>query len=265
MLTKEERRRLRRQNRAEREREKQDKVALGLMPAPEPKVKISNMMRVLGEQAVADPSRIEATVLAAVASRQHNHDMRNLARMLTPEERRAKNAAKMAEATTLEAHVAVFYVADLSCGQKRFKIDVNAQQSHLTGGVIVCLTQPVNLVVVEGGAKGIKRFVKLMTRRIDWDRNADDASDGEGGGMDDDDSDNGGGGGAGGKGGKGAGNVCALVWQGTVPKKAFNTFRFQECRTPETARKVMEAKGCAHYWDSVEVAAAGGGAHELPL
>jgi len=228
MLTKEERRRLRRQNRAEREREKQDKVALGLMPAPEPKVKISNMMRVLGEQAVADPSRIEATVLAAVASRQHNHDMRNLARMLTPEERRAKNAAKMAEATTLEAHVAVFYVADLSCGQKRFKIDVNAQQNHLTGGVIVCLTQPVNLVVVEGGAKGIKRFVKLMTRRIDWDRNADDASDGEGGGMDDDDdSDNGGGGGAGGAGGKGAGNVCALVWQGTVPKKAFNTFRFQ--------------------------------------
>ena len=51
------------------------------------------------------------------ASRQHNHDMRNLARMLTPEERRAKNAAKMAEDTSLEAHVAVFYVADLSCGR----------------------------------------------------------------------------------------------------------------------------------------------------
>ena len=64
----------------EREREKQDKIALGLMAAPEAKVKLSNMMRVLGDSAVADPSKVEKQVLAQVAQRQKNHDMRNLAR-----------------------------------------------------------------------------------------------------------------------------------------------------------------------------------------
>jgi U4/U6 small nuclear ribonucleoprotein PRP3 len=46
-------------------------------------------------------------------------------------------------------------------------------------------------------------------------------------------------------------NYCDLVWQGTVVKRAFANFRFQECRTAATARKVMEAKGVAHYWDMI--------------
>ncbi|POM65316.1 U4/U6 small nuclear ribonucleoprotein Prp3, partial [Phytophthora palmivora] len=49
MLTAAERKKIRRQNRADREKEKQDKIALGLLPPPEPKVKLSNMMRVLSE------------------------------------------------------------------------------------------------------------------------------------------------------------------------------------------------------------------------
>ena len=36
----------------------QDKIKLGLMKPPPPKVKMSNLMRVLGPEAVADPSRV---------------------------------------------------------------------------------------------------------------------------------------------------------------------------------------------------------------
>ena len=86
MLTKKERKRLRRQRRAEREKEKQDLVRLGLQEAPKAKVKISNLMRVLGEEAVADPSAVEARVRAEMEERQRAHDMRNAARALTPEE-----------------------------------------------------------------------------------------------------------------------------------------------------------------------------------
>eukprot|EP00937_MAST-01D_sp_MAST-1D-sp2_P003648 g3648.t1 len=255
MLTKEERKRLRRQTRLEREREKQDKIALGLMPAPEPKVKISNMMRVLGEQAVADPSRVEKQVMDAVQQRQAAHDARNHARMLPKEERKAKNVAKMkAEGAGAlgETHVAVFWVADLSCGQKRFKVDVNAQQNHLTGGVVTCASERLNLVVVEGGGKGVKRFTKLMTRRLNWAVNADDEREGEGAdgspAMD-----------TSGPASARPPNTCELVWEGIVTKKLFNNFRFQECRSSETARKVLEAKGCAHYWDSITTAAAAAG------
>ena len=62
-----------------------------------------------------------------------------------------------------------------------FKVDVNAQQFFLTGTVVLC-QQPedastvngkaqkgFSLVVVEGGPKGIKKFVRLMLKRVDWD------------------------------------------------------------------------------------------------
>lgn len=108
MLTATERKKIRRQNRAEREKEKQDKITLGLLPPPEPKVKLSNMMRVLSEQAVADPSAIEKKVREQVAQREKNHEMRNLARKLTPEERREKKLRKIKEDAAGDIHVAVF-------------------------------------------------------------------------------------------------------------------------------------------------------------
>ncbi|KAL4125568.1 hypothetical protein PRIC2_009150 [Phytophthora ramorum] len=239
MLTAVERKKIRRQNRADREKEKQDKVALGLLPPPEPKVKLSNMMRVLSEQAVADPSAIERKVREQIAQREKNHEMRNLARKLTPEERREKKLRKIKEDAAGDIHVALFKVPDLSNPQHRFKVDVNAQQYHLTGGVLICKDSDINMVVVEGGKKAIKQYTKLMMRRIDWQgaREAEQESDSE-----DEDAAK-------------RGNGCLLVWQGVVARKAFNSFRFQECRTTVTARKVMEAKNVVHYWDLVEKSA----------
>jgi hypothetical protein len=57
-LTKKERKKLRRQNRREAWKEKQDKIRLGLLPPDEPKVKMSNLMRVLGNEAVLDPTKV---------------------------------------------------------------------------------------------------------------------------------------------------------------------------------------------------------------
>ncbi|TMW60454.1 hypothetical protein Poli38472_000496 [Pythium oligandrum] len=238
MLTAAERKKIRRQNRAEREKEKQDKIAIGLMPPPEPKVKLSNMMKVLGEQAVADPSAIERKVRQQMAQREKNHEMRNLARKLTPEERREKKLRKIKEDAAGDIHVAVFRVPDLANPQHRFKVDVNAQQYHLTGGVLICKEDNINVIIVEGGRKAIKHYTRLLTKRIRWNDNGtgDDASDDEA--SDDENAENTSG--------------CVLVWQGIVARRAFNNFRFQECRTATTARKVMETKNVVHYWDLVE-------------
>jgi U4/U6 small nuclear ribonucleoprotein PRP3 len=132
-LTKKERKRIRRQARAEREREKRDKMIMGLIPAPETKFKLSNFMKILGDQAVADPSKVEMRVIKEMQKRQLNHEMRNLARKLTPAERREKKRKKLLEDTSRQVHVAVFSVKDLSFGKLRFKVDVNAQQYNLTG------------------------------------------------------------------------------------------------------------------------------------
>ena len=70
MLTAKERKKMRRQNRAEALKEEQEKVRLGLALPPEPKVKISNLMRVLGTEAVQDPTKVEEYVRNQMAKRQ---------------------------------------------------------------------------------------------------------------------------------------------------------------------------------------------------
>jgi len=70
MLTAKERKKMRRQNRAETLKEEQEKIRLGLIPPPEPKVKISNLMRVLGSEAVQDPTKVEEYVRNQMAKRQ---------------------------------------------------------------------------------------------------------------------------------------------------------------------------------------------------
>lgn len=44
-------------------------------------------------------------------------------------------------------------------------------------------------------------------------------------------------------------NRCDLLWRGVLPKRSFQGFKFQECKTASAARKFLEAKGVAHYWD----------------
>ena len=102
MLTKKERKKLRRQTRMEVQKEQQEKIRLGLVAPPEPKgqcdslhhslcshtctstmylysvrraclslfaVRLANLMRVLGTEAVQDPTKIEAHVRSQMAKR----------------------------------------------------------------------------------------------------------------------------------------------------------------------------------------------------
>lgn len=77
------------------------------------------------------------------------HEGANAARKLTPEQRKAKKLRKMKEDLSCGVHVTVYRVRNLKNPAIRFKVDMNAQQYHLTGCVV--LYQDVNLVVVEGG------------------------------------------------------------------------------------------------------------------
>lgn len=171
-LTKKERKRIRKQARQAREMEKRDKMMMGLIPPPEPKFKLSNFMKVIGDQAVADPSKVELRVLQQMQQRQMNHEMRNQAAKLTPAERKAKRSRKLQEDTSRQVHVAVFRIWNLSSPKHRFKLDVNAQERYLSGLVLLNQetfdpdgTHSCNLVIAEGGPKGIRHFTKLMMNR----------------------------------------------------------------------------------------------------
>ncbi|PVD36301.1 hypothetical protein C0Q70_03279 [Pomacea canaliculata] len=160
-LTKKERKKLRRQNRQEAQKDLQEKIRIGLAPQPEPKVRMANLMRVLGSEAVQDPTKVEAHVRAQMAKRQKAHEEANAARKLTAEQRREKKIRKIKEDTSLGVNVAVYRVRDLSNLSHKFKIETNSKQLFMTGFVV--LYKDCNVVVVEGDDSERKKRQKRQT------------------------------------------------------------------------------------------------------
>uniref|UniRef100_A0A7S3Q056 Uncharacterized protein n=1 Tax=Chaetoceros debilis TaxID=122233 RepID=A0A7S3Q056_9STRA len=252
-LTKKEMKRQRKLRRAEKQRELQDLQAAGLISAPEPKLTLSNFMRVLGDQAVMDPSKMEAKVMEQVQGRKQKHEKMNADRQLSKEQRSEKRDRKLTEDTSQAVSVALFLVKDMSHRYHRTKVDLNAQQNKITGGVLECEMPKMSLVICEGGAKAIKRYVRLMLVRMKWKgENFMEADESEDEHENEDNEE-------GQKQKFNSENSCELVWQGMAPKRMFRTFVFQTCETSEVARKVLEAKGVAHFWDQVLVHASGSG------
>ncbi|KIW53548.1 hypothetical protein, variant [Exophiala xenobiotica] len=165
-LTQKEQAKLRRQRRQADLKEIQAKIRLGLEPPPPPKVKKSNLMRVLGEEAVKDPTAVEARVNREIADRQHKHEEINQERKLTKEQRAEKLAQQQAEDAARGIHVRVYKIDSLANGKHRFLIAKNAEQQALTG--VVIMHPKLNLVVVEGGEHSIRFYDKLMQNRIKW-------------------------------------------------------------------------------------------------
>lgn len=228
-LTKQEKKKLRRQTRREMQKEGQEKVRLGLMPPPEPKVRISNLMRVLGTEAVQDPTKVEAHVRAQMAKRQKAHEEANAARKLTAEQRKEKKIKKLKEDLTQGVHIAVYRIRNLSNPAKKFKVEANANQLYLTGTVV--LHKDVNLVVVEGGPKSQKKFKRLMLHRIKWEEGG---SKREVEGLDN---------------GIKKKNKCTLVWEGTSKERSFGDVKFKQCPTESMAREHFKKHATEHYWD----------------
>jgi U4/U6 small nuclear ribonucleoprotein PRP3 len=157
---------MRRIRRAEALRDHQDRVKMGLLPPDPPKVKLSNMMRVLTQEAVADPTKIEARVRTEMMQRKLKHDRDNEARKLTKEEKREKLEAKAAEVEKRGIHAAAYKIKHLANPSHKFKVRKNAEQLYLTG---VCLYAPkFALVIVEGSAASLKKYKRLMLHRIIW-------------------------------------------------------------------------------------------------
>ncbi|CAH1421657.1 unnamed protein product [Lactuca virosa] len=86
-----------------------------------------------------------------------------------------------------------------------------------------------------GGGKSVKRYQKLMLKRINWAAAVKEENMHEE--VDDDD--------------ENVKNKCVLVWQGSVTKPSFQRFLVHECSTENAARKVFYDAGVGHYWDLV--------------
>jgi U4/U6 small nuclear ribonucleoprotein PRP3 len=174
MLTAAEQKKLRRQRRLAAQKEQREQEALGLRPKAAPKLTPSNYMTVLGPEALSDPTRAAALAQAQVAERQAAHLTANAARQLDKAARTEKARLKLARAhyepQDGQLHILAFRLTRLDRPQWRFKIKMNARQLHLMG----VLLQHGNhcLLIIEGGARAIRKFHRLMTERIRWQQEA---------------------------------------------------------------------------------------------
>lgn len=134
-------------------------------------------MKIMGKEAIADPSRVEQKVKLIVEQRLEAHLKRNEDNKLTREQREAKMRRKHErDLVNNECRIAVFKVDTLKQPHLKFKVDMNAQQFHM-GGFCLIADQTMapdlpNLVIVEGGPRAIKKFKRLMLRRVDWNSKA---------------------------------------------------------------------------------------------
>ncbi|GAA5929131.1 U4/U6-U5 snRNP complex subunit PRP3 [Sporobolomyces koalae] len=252
-LTKKEMKKMRRMRRQAELKDKQDRQKMGLLPPDPPKVKISNMMRVLTQDAIADPTKVEAQVRREMAQRERKHLKENEARKLTPDEKRAKTEEKYVKDEAKGIQAMAFKIRYLSDPSHKFKVKKNAIDDHLTG--VICHNPKFCLVVVEGGAKSIKHYRQLMLNRIRWtEESAPRANDPARENPVDSGSDI----------PRPAGpfneeepppsladNYCKLVWEGVHRERMFPDIRNANCPSEFNAREALGK--LAMLWDVAKV------------
>ncbi|KAL9599218.1 MAG: hypothetical protein Q9219_003999 [cf. Caloplaca sp. 3 TL-2023] len=253
-LTSKEQAKIRRQRRMADLKEQQAKVRLGLEPPEPPKVKRSNLMRVLGEEAVKDPTAVEARVIREIADRAHKHEIMNEDRKLTKEQKHDKLKAQQEKDAQMGILCTVYRVESLANPKHRFKVDKNAKDHNLTG--VTILHPKLSLVVVEGGAHSVAAYQKLMMQRIEWTENTypnkDVAAVGEGekpinnkeqvekpwvraederGQLKDL-----------------SGNRCQVIWEGEEKQRAFRKWATKICGTDGEARDALARGKMESMW-----------------
>ncbi|KAB7508004.1 U4/U6 small nuclear ribonucleoprotein Prp3 [Armadillidium nasatum] len=103
-----------------------------LAKAVELQVRMANLMRVLGTEAVLDPTKMEKHVREQMAKRLKAHEDANAARKLTPEQKRDKKIKKLKE-----GHYSWCSCSYLQVGKARWIWRENKRKSNLREGSIL--------------------------------------------------------------------------------------------------------------------------------
>jgi U4/U6 small nuclear ribonucleoprotein PRP3 len=99
-------------------------------------------------------------------------------------------------------------------------------------GILVSV-EDMHVIVVEGGPKQQRQYKKLMLNRINWGEEL--VGQRKGVAKEED---------------EGQRNECTLIWEGTVPKREFNTEpKIQVASDHRAAREIFSQHNVAHYWD----------------
>lgn len=229
-LTKQERKKLRRNRRMAETKEKQDRIKLGLESVPKNKVKLKNLVNVLTNESVLNPTEVEMKVREEIAERKSGHERMNEERKLNREDRREKVERKREEDVRRGLFCGVYCVGRLVNPKHRYKVDVNAKELGLHG---VCLTLVggKSVIIVEGGIKTLEKYKALLLRRIRWQENERAKGAREDCELEDL-----------------ATNSCTLVWEGELPDFRFHKWTSYVFEEEASVLEFLSKFGVENYW-----------------
>lgn len=220
-LTKKELKRKRKNERQARFKAQQERIQKGLEPPPPPKVKLLNLMSVLTNEAIKDPTAVEKQVQRQVEAREREHLKQNEARKLTKDQIHEKHHLQREKDVSKGIFRKVYKVDRLQDPQHFFKVDKNAQQLELKGLCVV--DKDMTLIVVEGGAKSLKFYDKLIMKRIDWTKSNRPEIDLKG-------------------------NKVVKVWEGQMKDIQFQRWSVIKIKSEEELDSVLEKFRIDNYW-----------------
>ena len=221
--TKKERKKLKKERRTAVEMDKQEQYALGLAKPPPPRVRLRNMMTVLGKEMIQDPTLVSRMVREEGAKREQRHEERNQVRRLSPESRRKKKISRMQERADDDPMTSVFTIKDLSSTRAMWKINKNASDLHLTG-FLVRVEENSSTVIIQGGRKPTRFFTRLLLHRIDYELPEGSVTN----------------------------ENAQLLWQGNSGKRVLPEFKQITFSDSFLAKKYLGDMECGHYWDIAE-------------
>ncbi|CCK69710.1 U4/U6-U5 snRNP complex subunit PRP3 KNAG_0C06140 [Huiozyma naganishii CBS 8797] len=183
-LTKEERKKLRRNRRDMLRKEEEQKLKLGLIAKPQPKVKLQNMMNVLENNFnISNPSLYEAEVKEQVARRRQEHERINqerhdTARKIRQEAATAENSSKTNTGAG-SASCKIYRFKQLVNPSIRYKLKMNSEQLQVKGFCLRFGDDGPGTIVVAGPEKSCNKMDRLILHRLPWSQDFTDRNTGD--------------------------------------------------------------------------------------
>ncbi|KAL6949940.1 hypothetical protein ACO0QE_000609 [Hanseniaspora vineae] len=238
-LTKKEMKKLRRNKRKLDRQAMREKIRLGIEPKPEPKVRMSNIMKVVQNNAnISDPTLFEKQVKEQIRERAEQHDLTNKQRhkeavesqTTKAHEANQKRKELLESGMKYEVHCLCFKVSKLLNPKNRFKINTNCKQLKLQGCCLRLKGSGEAIIIAQGSEKSCKFFQKLIMGRIKWDESFIDKESGEEIDMSE--------------------TTAELKWSGVVSNSLFKGKWFmKECHDLQHLLRVLDEFDCRQYWN----------------
>lgn len=234
-LTKEEIRKIRRNRRMIKMKDKQDMIKLGLEKVPETKVKLKNLVNILTNESIKNPSEVEMKVRKDIENRRKRHEEMNKEREVSKEDKDRKRIEKNEEDLNRGIYCNIYFIKKLTNGKHRYKVDINAKEMNLSGVCVINEVDGSSLVIVEGSLKNVEKYNRLMMKRIDWTVNEVRNLEMGNGNSDSLDNDF-------------KNNECSVVWSGEILKRRFYKWTMYDFNNGEEILKFLGKFEMTNYW-----------------